>query len=194
MPESAVAEPKTCLLSAWSAELGTRTGVRLQVRPAAPEDEDQVCAFDATLRPDDLRFRFLTPLPSPCESLLESLVHADHVRTGDFLAFVDNDGASELIATAIPAADPVMDEAELAIAVRRDYRERGVGRALPDFVAHDATARGIRTLKSIECSDNRATIALEQEMGFVATTHPGDATLTLLTKKLEPPSRQAGRP
>lgn len=185
MPNSAVPEPTTRLLSAWSAEVTTRSGVRLYVRPVSQEDEEQVRAFYASLSPDDLRFRFLTALVAPSQSLLESLVDVDHVRTEDFLAFADNE-ARELVATAMLAADPAGEEAEVAIAVRPDYRDRGVGWALLDFVAHDAAARGIHVLKSIECRDNRATIALEHEMGFTASPYPGDGTLTLLSKRLEP--------
>ena len=71
--------------------------------------------------------------------------------------------------------------------MRPDYRARGVGWTLLDFVAHDAAARGVRMLESIECCDNRTTIELEKEMGFTATPYPHDSTLTLLSKKLEPP-------
>ena len=37
-----------------------------------------------------------------------------------------------------------------------------------------------------EPRDNRAAIALEREMGFTASAFPGDATLTLLRKELDP--------
>ena len=94
------------------------------------------------------------------------------------------DGEKELIASAMLAADPGMERAEVAIAVRPEYKERGVGWTLLDFVARDAKARGIKTLESVECRDNVRAIALEKEMGFTATSYPGDATLTLVRKSL----------
>jgi len=173
------------LLGQWSAELTTRTGLRLYVRPVTSGDEDLVDRFFASLSHDDLRFRFLTPLAHPCTSLLEALIKVDHVRTEDFLVFADVGDEKELIASAMLAADPSMERAEVAIAVRPEYKQRGVGWTLLDFVARDAKMRGIKTLESVECRDNRAAIELEKEMGFTATSYPGDATLTLVRKRLD---------
>lgn len=170
-------------LSAW-AVLTTRTGLRLHVRPVNPEDGERLKAFFAGLASDDLRFRFLTPLVKPSGSLLEALIAVDHVRTEDYLAFVEVDGKEELIASAMLAADPSLERAEVAIAVHPEYKERGVGWTLLDFVARDARARGIKALESVECRDNRAAIDLEREMGFTASPYPGDATLTLVRKSL----------
>jgi len=77
-----------------------------------------------------------------------------------------------------------MGRAEVAIAVRPEYKQRGIGWSLLDFVARDAKSRGIKILESVECRDNRAAIELEKEMGFTATSYPGDATLTLVRKSL----------
>lgn len=175
---------QTPLLEQWSAELTTRTGLPLYVRPVNPEDDRLVDGFFASLSHDDLRFRFLTPLARPSSSLLEALVAVDHVRTEDFLVFTDKDGEKQLIASAMLAADPNMERAEVAIAVRPEYKERGVGWTLLDFVARDAKARGIKMLESVECRDNVTAIALEKEMGFTATSYPGDSTLTLVRKSL----------
>lgn len=173
------------LLGQWSAELTTRTGLRLYVRPVTSDDEALVGRFFASLSHDDLRFRFLTPLAHPCASLLEALIKVDHVRTEDFLVFADAGGEKELIASAmLAAADPSMERAEVAIAVRPEYKRRGVGWTLLDFIARDAKMRGIKALESVEFRDNSAAIALEKEMGFTATPYPGDATLTLVRKEL----------
>lgn len=175
---------QTPLLGPWSAELTTRTGLPLYVRPVNPEDGELVDSFFASLSHDDLRFRFLTPLTRPSGSLLEALVAVDHVRTEDFLVFADTDGGQQLIASAMLAAEPGLERAEVAIAVRPEYRNRGVGWTLLDFVARDAAARGIKVLESIEARDNVSAIALEKEMGFTASSYPGDATLTLVRKTL----------
>ncbi len=174
----------TPLLEQWSAELMTRAGLRIYVRPVNSDDEDLVNLFFANLSPDDLRFRFLTPLTHPGASLLAALVAVDHVRTEDFLAFTDVSGERELIASAMLAADPSLERAEVAIAVHPQYKGRGVGWTLLDFVSRDAEQRGIKTLESIEYRDNSAAIALEKEMGFTAEPYPGDASLTLVRKRL----------
>ncbi|MGD9636462.1 MAG: GNAT family N-acetyltransferase [Pirellulales bacterium] len=174
----------TPLLQQWSAELATRSGLRLYVRPVARADNDLVDRFYASLTADDLRFRFLSPISHPSSSLLEALVAVDHVRTEDFLVFTRVNGELDLVASAMLAADPSLDRAEVAIAVRPDYKSKGIGWTLLDFVSHDAQARGIKTLESIECRDNSAAITLEKEKGFSAEPYPGDASLTLLRKRL----------
>jgi GNAT superfamily N-acetyltransferase len=174
----------TPLLEQWSAELRTRSGLPLHVRPVTSADNELVRRFYASLTADDLRFRFLSPISRPSSSLLEALVAVDHVQTEDFLAFTPVNGEMELIATALLAADPSLDRAEVAIAVHPEYKNKGIGWTLLDFLSRDAEARDIGTLESVECRDNSAAINLEKEMGFTAEPYPGDASLTLLRKRL----------
>jgi GNAT superfamily N-acetyltransferase len=132
--------------------------------------------------PDDVRFRFLTPVPHPCHDMLFRLVSVDHVRDENFLAFAE-DGET-LVATAMITADDGLEKAEVAIAVRGDHRNKGVGWTLLDFAADYAEAKGFKTIESIEAADNRDAIGLECEMGFSATFCPDDPHLVLVRKTL----------
>src|SRR5687768_3664292 len=116
------------LLSEWSNQITTRSGVRLNVRPAAPEDEALLEAFFSRVTPDDLRFRFLSPVRRPGHDLVAPLVEVDHTTTENFLAFADE--GDTLVATAMIAADPSLERAEVAIAVRADFKHKGVGWSL----------------------------------------------------------------
>lgn len=160
--------------------LTTWTGFEFMVRSATPVDESALAALFAQVTDEDRRFRFLTSVKKVGSDFLQRLTHVDHLRTEDFLAF---DGGT-LIASAMLAADEAMERAEVAIAIRADYKHRGVGWALLAHVAREARRRGIRILESVECRDSREAIALEEEMGFTATVHPNDSTLVLLQKKL----------
>jgi GNAT superfamily N-acetyltransferase len=176
------------LLGEWSAELTARSGLKLKVRPAAPEDEARLADFFANVTPEDIRFRFLSPLPRVGHGLLQKLVSVDHSGTENFLAF-DAFG-KKLIATAMLAAEPSLERAEVAIATRADMKHKGIGWTLLRYLADYAQARGIKAIESIECRDNREAISLEREMGFTATACPGDATLVLVRKVL---GREPGR-
>ena len=160
--------------------LATWTGFAFEVRPATPDDEARLADFFARLTPDDRRFRFLSGMPKIGHDLLERLTRVDHDRTVDFLAFDGDD----LIASAMLAADPAMERAEVAIAIRPEYKNRGVGWALLAHLARYAREKGIGVIESIECRENVEAIAVEKEMGFTATPYPGDPTLVLLSKKL----------
>ncbi|MGA9580852.1 MAG: GNAT family N-acetyltransferase [Allosphingosinicella sp.] len=176
------ANPPQLLLGEWSNRITTRSGVRLDVRPAAPEDEALLETFFGQVTSDDLRFRFLSPVKKPGHDLVAPLVDVDHTTAENFLAFAD-DGET-LVATAMIAADPSLERAEVAIAVRADFKHKGVGWSLLQLVADYAKARGIVAIESIEARDNREAIGLEQEMGFTASSYPGDATLVLLRRQL----------
>lgn len=176
------------LLGEWSAELTTRSGLELKVRPAAPEDEVRLAELFANVAPEDIRFRFLSPMPRVGHETLQELVTVDHTSTENFLAF-DSSGR-KLVASAMLAADPSLEKAEVAIATRADMKHRGIGWTLLQYLADYAEARGIKAIESIEARDNREAIGLEQEMGFTVTSYPGDATLVLVRKVL---GQKAGR-
>lgn len=180
--------PEQRLLSAWSAELVTRTGLRLKLRPANSDDEPLLADFFEQVRPEDVRFRFLTPVPHPGHAMLSRLVQVDHVRDENFLVFAE-DGET-LVATVMVATDDTQEKAEVAIAVRADHRGKGLGWTLLDYAAHYAEAKGIKMIQSIEAADNRDAIDLECEMGFSASFCPDDPRLVLVCKALVAPGAE----
>jgi len=183
MPTLGESSPR--LISGWSATLTTRSGLALHVRPAAPEDEETVRAFFAELGPDDLRFRFLSPMPRMCESLYDTLLRVDHVRTEDFLVFAGEGGRDRMVASAMLSCDPDTKRAEVAISVHPAYRNKGIGWTLLDFMARDAAQRGMRELQSIECPDNRGALDVERDLGFEISFYPDDPRLDLVSKRLD---------
>lgn len=174
------------LPSPAAAELETRSGYRFQVRPAAPGDEDALAAFFAAVAPQDLRFRFLSAVKHVPREELARMAQVDHRRNEHLLAIAPG---GEIVATAMLAADPGLDRAEVAMAIRPDLKHKGISWTLLDHVAHCARERGIAMLESIEAADHREAIELEREMGFSANPYPGDATLVLLSKRLSASGR-----
>lgn len=170
------------LASDWSRELTTRTGFRFSVRPAKPTDEAALAEFFTHVTPDDLRFRFLTGLRKVGHDRLAAMTAIDHHQTENFLALVDSE--AEIIATAMLACDAAMKVGEVAIAIRSDYKAKGVSWDLLGHVAAYAKAIGLTTIQSVESRDNHAAIDMEREMGFVAGPYPDDPTLVLVQRHL----------
>lgn len=162
--------------------LTTRSGFHFWVRPIRAADEAALGEFFTHVADEDLRFRFLSAVPRVGHDLLAFLTDVDHDRTENFLAF-EADGTT-VIATAMLAADPGLERAEVALAVRADYKQRGISWTLLEHVARAARAKGIKKLESIESRDNHQAIELEREMGFAAAGYPGDSTLVLLEADL----------
>ncbi len=165
--------------------LTTRTGFRFSVRPAAPSDEEALGAFFSHVTPDDLRFRFLSGIRTVGHDRLVAMTDIDHRQTENFLAFVDDE--AEIIATAMLACDAEMKIGEVAIVIRPEYKGKGVSWDLLHHVTAYAKAKGLNSIQSIEDRSSHAAIDMEREMGFVASSYPGDSTLVLVKKDLAMP-------
>ena len=162
-------------------ELTTRTGLKLRVRPATPADKDALAQLFDEVSSEDRRFRFLSAVRRVDDDMLRRLTEVDHNSTEDFLAF---DG-ERLVASAMVAADPTGERAEVAISVDAEYKHRGIGWALLDHVARYAASKGVKLIESIESLANVEAITLEREMGFEASPYPGDSTLVLLQRRID---------
>jgi acetyltransferase len=165
-----------------SADLTTRGGYEFHVRSATPSDEVALEEFFTHVTLDDLRFRFLNAIQKVGHSQLEGLVNVDHGRTENFLAFDIAGGF--MVATAMMAADEKLEGAEVAIAVRSDFKHRGISWTLLEHVARYAASRGFKTIESIESRENHQAIELEREMGFKAMACPGEPTLIIVRATL----------
>lgn len=166
----------------WHRDLVTRTGYRFEVRPAGPTDEAELGSFFGHVTQQDLRFRFLSAVKQVGQDQIERLTHIDHKSTENFLAF-DAD-AGTLVATAMIAADPAGKTAEVAIAIRSDFKSRGIGWTLLEHATKFARSRGITTLESMESRENHSAIELEREMGFSVRSCPGDPTTVIVSTQL----------
>ncbi len=164
--------------------LTTRTNFAFQVRAAQPSDQPAIADFFSHVEKDDLRFRFLTAVNAVAPHLIASFANVDHDRTENILAF-DADGKT-IIASAMLAADPDGKRAEVAMAIRADYKRKGISWTLLQHIARLAETKGIDTLESIEAQDHHEAIEMEREMGFTASSYPGDASLVLLRATLGP--------
>lgn len=162
--------------------LTTRTGLILHVRPATQQDEAALAEFFTHVTADDLRFRFLSSARHVPHDQLVAMTRTDHRRTEDFLAFTQD--GSAMIASAMLACDDQLEHAEVAIAIRADYKARGVGWTLLAHVANLAAARGIKALESLESRDNHAAIEVEEDLGFVAEPVPDEPAVVRLSKRL----------
>jgi acetyltransferase len=174
-------QPAPALLPEWSAKIATRGGLDLNVRPASPDDEQALADFFGEVSPQDLRFRFLSAMKQVTPGFAKQLVNIDHTQTENLLAFDDGD---RLVATAMIAAPAGTDDAEVAVAVRSDLKGLGIGWSMLDHARDYARSRGFKAVHSVQLSDDRAAIELEQEMGFRARPCAEDMSLTVLTSDL----------
>lgn len=174
-------------LKEWTSQVTTQAGIQLNIRPASPEDKDQVLSFLHAASPADLRFRFLSAV-KPTEGLARILTDVDHRETEDLIAFDARDGS--IAATAMIAQGSSGEMAEAAVLVRSDLKHLGIGWTMLKEACEYARERGYQRIECIESSSNLEAISLEREQGFTAAIRPGNAEITIVTKNLRPVSAE----
>lgn len=163
-------------------ELRTRADIKLFVRPVTVADEPQLAEFFTHVTKEDLRFRYLVGINKVSDAQIAELAEIDHVQVENYLAFGEGDGP--LIATAMLACDPKFERAEVAITIREDFKDLGIGWELLSYLSKVAQAKGVKVLESIEQRDNHAAIELERHMGFTTESDPDDPALVIVRKKI----------
>lgn len=167
--------------NAQSISLQTRSGLTLHVRAVSPEDRDLLKAFFSKVTTDDLRFRFLSGVNEVSEDQIAMMINVDHKQTEDFLAFADDES---LVATAMIAKDPTGKRAEVAIVVRGDCKQQGIGWTMLNHAADYAKASGVEVLEAVESRQNEPAIGVERDFGFSVKRYDDDSTLVIVTKEL----------
>lgn len=164
-----------------SQALSTRTGLRFQVRPARPNDEAALAEFFKHVTPEDLRFRFLATVREVGHDRLVAMTEIDHRRTENFIAFAQ-DGTT--IATGMLACDATLEKGEVAIAIRSEYKHKGVGWELLRYICKFAETKGVKVVESLEDRQNHEAIEVEREQGFEVDECSDDMRLVVLRKRL----------
>jgi acetyltransferase len=160
-----------------------RDGTALCVRPLRPEDEPLLHDLAAHMRPEDLRLRFFTPVRGLTHTVAARLSQLDYDREMALIAERDR--------TALGVvhffADPDRLRAEYAIAVRSDWKGRGVGFLLMTRLIDIARQWRIAELVGDVMRENKPMLQMCREFGFVITPDLSNTPLVLVRKSLETP-------
>jgi acetyltransferase len=157
-----------------------RDGTSIALRPVRPEDEPLLQDLVAHMSLEDVRMRFFAPIHELSHPLAARLSHLDYDREMALIA--QHDGVT--LGVARYFADPDRQRAEYAIAVRSDWKGRGLGYLLMTRLIEVARAAGIAELVGEVLRENRPMLDMCREFGFVAETHPSDATVMTVRKTL----------
>jgi len=157
-----------------------RDGTSLRLRALRPEDEPVLRDLAANMSHKDLRLRFFTPVRGLTPAVAARLSQLDYDRELALLA--ECNGVA--LGVAHFFADPDNLRAEYAIAVRSDWKGRGVGYLLMTRLINIARQRGIRELVGEVLRENESMLRMCRELGFTITREPRDPTMILVRKQL----------
>ena len=145
-----------------------RDGTALRLRPLRPEDEPLLHDLAAHMSHEDLRLRFFTPVRGLTHAVAARLSQLDYDREMALLA--ERDGMA--LGVAHFFADPDRLRAEYAIAVRSDWKGRGVGYLLMTRLIDIARQRGIGELVGEVLRENEPMLQMCRELGFAIAPEP----------------------
>ena len=150
------------------------------MRPLRPEDEPMQHDLAAHMNPQDLRLRFFTPMHGLTHTVAARLSQLDYDRELALVAELDR----RALGVAHFFADPDKLRAEYAIAVRSDWKGRGLGYLLMTRLINIARRRGIGELVGEVLRENEPMLQMCRELGFAVSSDLADPGVMLVRKKL----------
>ena len=153
-------------------EIWEGCGERLIVRPIRPEDAGAHRAFFQRLRPEDIRYRFFTPLRELSPEQTVRMTQIDYDREMAFIVERASDHATVAVARLAREDDPAT--AEFAVIVQPDMKGRGVATHLMLRLIDWARGRGIAGIFGQVLADNAPMLAFVRRMGFTVRHLTGE--------------------
>lgn len=173
----------------YPAELAKRVelrdGTRLDVRPIRPEDREIERAFVRGMSDESRYQRFMHAIRDLDERALDGFTRIDYSRDMALIAVVCEAAKETQVAVARYVALDAK-ECEFAIAVADAWQRRGIGALLMRMLIGIAAARGFVRMRGVILATNRNMIALCEALGFRMEPEPGDATLRVAVRDLQP--------
>ena len=163
-----------------------RDGTEIRLRPLRAEDEPLLEDLAAHMTPEDLRLRFFATMRGLSHALAWKLSHIDYDRAMALVAL--KDGVA--LGVARFHAEDDRSRAEYAIAVRSDWKGRGLGYLLMTRLIAVAREWGIGELAGQVLRENRPMLDMCREFGFSVATERTDPAIMRVRKALipEPPA------
>ena len=165
------------LVSVWER---LRDGTTVRIRLVRPEDEPRLHDLAAHMSDEDLRLRFLAPVKGLSSAVAARLSQLDYDRDLGLLA--ERRGLA--LAMAHLFTDPERMRAEYAIAVRSDWKGRGLGCLLMMRLIDLARQRGIGELVGEVLRENVPMLRMCRKLGFEVSPEPADFSIFVATKRL----------
>jgi acetyltransferase len=164
----------------YETNIVLRRGDHLHLRAIRPEDAPALQHLVNHMDPEDVRTRFFMTMRGLPAAMAARLSQIDYDRE---MALVAECGG-EIVGVTRFTADPDRRRAEYAIAVRTDWKGRGLGYELLGRIIEVAQARGIGELYGDVLQENQAMLKMNRELGFTISAHPDDPAVLRVTRRL----------
>lgn len=152
--------------------LTLKNGKELFVRPIMETDENLVIDFFTKLSPQTLYLRFLTQRRALPESMLYQFTHINYISEFALVGLVREDGKDTIVAIARYAYSPDDNITDLAVAVRDDWQNLGIGKALLKKIVDIGKENGIFYFQGLVHHDNKLIMKILRDLGYKLKYYP----------------------
>lgn len=151
----------------------TARGQNFLLRPIRPEDADAHAAMLSRFSPEDMRFRFFSPLKQlPIEQIVR-LTDIDYTREMAIIAW--HEASSQIAGVArLVRNDSDGTSAEFAVAVDPQFKKYGLGTVLMQTVIDWGRQHGVTEIVGQILSDNAPMLAFIKRLGFTLRRMPDE--------------------
>ncbi|NMC09758.1 MAG: GNAT family N-acetyltransferase [Methanothrix sp.] len=144
-------------------------GMRLFLRPVKICDEPLLKDFFYSLSDETMYQRFLSVRKDMPHEVLQDFVAVDYTQKMVILALTEKGGKEIIAGLGQYALNRDMHTAELALVVRDEYQNHGVGRELLSYLTYLAKKQGLLGFTAEVLAGNQPVFNLFSKMGFDVT-------------------------
>jgi acyl-CoA hydrolase/GNAT superfamily N-acetyltransferase len=156
----------------------TSSGLEVFFRPAKITDESLLKDFYYSLSDSSLYRRFISTRKDMPHEELQKFVIVDYTRETEILAVVDG-GRDEVVGAGMYSIDEATHTAEVALAVRDDCQNRGIGTELLSYLTFLAKGQGLLGFTAEVLLENRPMMHLFEKTGFDIEKHSAEGVYEL---------------
>ena len=190
--ETAVAPP-TAPPCGSDRQVALPDGAWVRIRRSDAADAYRVAALYGRMSPDPVFRRFVAVM----EPLVDWARLAAAAEAGRCMVLAEDTATAppDVVAVASCESAPTEEIAEIALLVRPDWQDRGLGTMLFEALLDAAEARGIRRFRARVLAGNHSMLDMVERCGTVESRFGGSGVIEIVfTRPAMPGSAGAARP
>ncbi len=145
----------------------TKTGLRILMRPVKISDEPLIKDFFYALSDKSMYKRFISLRRQMSHEMVQkSFMAVDYTEEMVILAVIQQESSEFIVGIGQYGTNPGQLTAEIALVVRDDYQNHGVGMELLAYLTYLAKKQGLHGFTGETLQGNQAVFQLFENMGF----------------------------
>jgi acyl-CoA hydrolase/RimJ/RimL family protein N-acetyltransferase len=141
-------------------------GIPITFRPAKPIDERSIQEHYYTMNRGDIISRFFHEKKSFVHHQIETTFEIDYINDLTIVATIGELGFEKIIAVGEYFRNPIVNMAEIAFSVSREYQGMGIAKVLQEKLATAAKDNGIKGLIAYTSPQNKGMIKLFNHLPY----------------------------